>query len=64
MQEREMRGISKVIYIGDPAKGYDPVDISEGDEVIYDPRFVQHYDIAGRKWLILEQERIIAKKIA
>jgi co-chaperonin GroES (HSP10) len=64
MQGREMKGISKVIHIGQPAKNAKPVDVSEGDEVIYEPRFVQHYEIGGRKWLVLEQDRIIAKKIA
>jgi co-chaperonin GroES (HSP10) len=64
MQELETKGMSKVIHIGHPLKNQEPVDVSEGDIVIYDPRFVQHYDIKGRKWLVLEQDRIIAKKIA
>ena len=64
MQARETRGMSKVIYIGDPVRNGQPLDIDEGDTIIYDPRFVQTYEIGKKKWLVLEQEYIIAKKVA
>jgi co-chaperonin GroES (HSP10) len=40
-----------------------PISAKAGDEVYYDKRFAEQYDIDGDEFIILKQERILAKVV-
>lgn len=52
-----------VLSIGKQRGGKVAIGAKPGDEVYYDKRFAEQYEIEGKEFIILKQERILAKVV-
>lgn len=52
-----------VSHIGRPLTHLKPIDVAPGDEVCFDTKKVQHYQIGGKPFMILKQSQIFGKEI-
>jgi len=63
MKNRKMTKSSKIMHIGGSKTHMPSLAASAGDFVFYNPEKAQHYEINGKKFIILQQDKILGKQI-
>ena len=61
MKKTKQTSLTKVLYIGNPKTHLPKLPIQPMDEVYFNPFTAQHYEIKGKKFCILPQEKILGK---
>lgn len=58
-QSKDYLAKGRVMYIGEPLKGKERLNVKEGDEIILDSRFIEKYEIDGKDVWISAQDRLL-----
>jgi co-chaperonin GroES (HSP10) len=57
-------GVARVVNIGTPLKNQPSLDVKPGDAVRFDNKFVEKYELWGKNYWIIKQERLLGKEYA
>jgi co-chaperonin GroES (HSP10) len=63
-QKKTPEGTGMVTGVGKPRKGEPDLSIEEGDSVAYHEKYACKYDILGKTYMILDQNRVMAAQNA
>jgi co-chaperonin GroES (HSP10) len=55
---------SEILYIGDSKTHLEPINMKQGDIAVFDGGKAAHYQINDKKFVILQQDRVLGKEIS
>jgi co-chaperonin GroES (HSP10) len=63
MKKHKKAKQSQIMHIGNPRTSLTPINAKNGDTVYFNSQKAQHYQINDKKFIILQQEKILGKEI-
>lgn len=63
LKNRKFSKSSYIMHIGNPKSHLPVLDAQNGDLVYYNPDKAQHYEINEKKFIILQQEKILGREL-
>jgi co-chaperonin GroES (HSP10) len=64
LKNRKKTKSSQIMHIGNPKSNIPSINAQNGDTVFFNPGKVQQYEMNSKKFIILQQEKILGKQIS